>query len=83
MGLEGRPIGGGGGAGTSATRLPRRLRIRELSLRAAGPDRLWVMDVTEHPTGDGKVYLAITSWMPGRGVSWAGRSRIIAPRAGV
>src|SRR3954452_15202744 len=24
-----------------------------------GPDRLWVMDVTEHPTGDGKVYLAI------------------------
>ena len=24
-----------------------------------GPDRLWVMDVTEHPTGTGKVYLAI------------------------
>ena len=24
-----------------------------------GPDRLWVMDVTEHPTGDGKVYLAV------------------------
>jgi len=23
-----------------------------------GPDRLWVMDVTEHPTGEGKVYLA-------------------------
>lgn len=23
-----------------------------------GPDRLWVMDLTEHPTGDGKVYLA-------------------------
>ena len=23
------------------------------------PDRLWVMDVTEHPTGDGKVYLAV------------------------
>jgi putative transposase len=22
------------------------------------PDRLWVMDVTEHPTGEGKVYLA-------------------------
>jgi putative transposase len=22
-------------------------------------DRLWVMDVTEHPTGDGKVYLAV------------------------
>jgi putative transposase len=23
-----------------------------------GPDQLWVMDVTEHPTGEGKVYLA-------------------------
>jgi putative transposase len=26
---------------------------------AEGPDRLWVMDVTEHPTGGGKVYLAV------------------------
>lgn len=25
----------------------------------AEPDRLWVMDVTEHPTGEGKVYLAV------------------------
>ena len=25
----------------------------------AEPDRLWVMDVTEHPTGNGKVYLAV------------------------
>ncbi len=24
-----------------------------------GPDRLWVMDVTEHPTDDGKAYLAV------------------------
>ena len=24
-----------------------------------GPDRLWVMDVTEHRTGTGKVYLAV------------------------
>jgi putative transposase len=24
-----------------------------------GPDRLWVMDATEHPTGEGKVYLAV------------------------
>jgi transposase len=23
------------------------------------PDRLWVMDVTEHPTGEGKVHLAV------------------------
>ena len=23
------------------------------------PDRLWMMDVTEHPTGEGKVYLAV------------------------
>jgi putative transposase len=26
--------------------------------RADAPDRLWVMDVTEHPTDEGKVYLA-------------------------
>lgn len=25
----------------------------------AGPDQLWVMDVTEHPTPEGKVYLAV------------------------
>ena len=24
-----------------------------------GPDRLWVTDVTEHPTAEGKVYLAV------------------------
>jgi len=24
-----------------------------------GPDRLWVMDATEHPTGEGKAYLAV------------------------
>jgi putative transposase len=24
-----------------------------------GPDRLWVMDVTEHRTAEGKVYLAV------------------------
>jgi len=24
-----------------------------------GPDRLWVADITEHPTGEGKVYLAV------------------------
>ena len=26
---------------------------------AEGPDRLWVMDMTEHPTRTGKVYLAV------------------------
>jgi putative transposase len=29
------------------------------SFEADGPDRLWVMDVTEHPTDTGKVYLAV------------------------
>src|ERR1019366_10638352 len=34
-------------------------------------DRLWVMDVTEHPTGEGKVYLAVVldAWSR-RGVGW-------------
>jgi putative transposase len=29
------------------------------SFAVAGPDRLWVSDITEHPTGQGKVYLAV------------------------
>ncbi len=37
-----------------------------------GPDRLWVMDVTEHPTGTGKVYLAVVidAWSR-RVVGWS------------
>ena len=37
-----------------------------------GPDRLWVMDVTEHATGDGKVYLAavVDAWSR-RVVGWS------------
>lgn len=37
-----------------------------------GPDRLWVMDVTEHRTGTGKVYLAVVvdAWSR-RVVGWA------------
>ena len=29
------------------------------SFNPEGPDRLWVADVTEHPTGEGKVYIAV------------------------
>src|SRR4029450_10838474 len=38
----------------------------------AGPDRLWCMDVTEHPTGPGKVYLAVVldAWSR-RVVGWS------------
>jgi len=37
-----------------------------------GPDRLWVMDVTEHPTAEGKVYLAVVvdAWSR-RVVGWS------------
>jgi putative transposase len=37
-----------------------------------GPDRLWVMDVTEHPTDDGKVYLGVVvdAWSR-RVVGWS------------
>jgi putative transposase len=37
-----------------------------------GPDRLWVMDVTEHPTDEGKVYLAVVldAWSR-RVVGWS------------
>ena len=34
-------------------------RSRRRAFNPAEPDRLWCMDVTEHPTGDGKVYLAV------------------------
>ncbi len=36
------------------------------------PDRLWVMDVTEHPTGEGKVYLGVVidAWSR-RVVGWS------------
>ena len=38
----------------------------------AEPDRLWVMDVTEHPTGTGKLYLAVVldAWSK-RVVGWS------------
>ena len=37
-----------------------------------GPDRLWVMDVTEHPTPEGKLYLAVVldAWSR-RVVGWS------------
>lgn len=37
-----------------------------------GPDRLWVMDVTEHPTDEGKVYLGVVvdAWSR-RVVGWS------------
>jgi putative transposase len=37
-----------------------------------GPDRLWVMDITEHPTGTGKIYLAVVldAWSR-RVVGWS------------
>jgi putative transposase len=39
---------------------------------ASGPDRLWVTDVTEHPTAEGKVYLAavLDAWSR-RIVGWS------------
>jgi putative transposase len=37
-----------------------------------GPDRLWVMDITEHPTGEGKVYVAaVTDAWSRRVVGWS------------
>jgi putative transposase len=40
--------------------------------RVTGPDRLWVNDITEHPTGDGRVYLAVVldAWSR-RVVGWS------------
>jgi putative transposase len=35
------------------------------------PDRLWVMDVTEHPTAEGKLYLAVVHAFSRRVVGWS------------
>ena len=49
-----------GGAAPAATRTPSRPTIScNRAFDPTEPDRLWMMDVTEHPTGDGKVYLAV------------------------
>ena len=58
---------------------PRRDPAAELSddlvnrnFAASGPDRLWVSDVTEHPTAEGKLYLAVVldAWSR-RVVGWS------------
>jgi hypothetical protein len=40
--------------------------------RVDGPDRLWVSDITEHPTAEGKVYVAVVldAWSR-RVVGWS------------
>lgn len=42
------------------------------AFKVSGPDRLWVSDVTEHPSGEGKVYLAVVldAWSR-RVVGWS------------
>jgi len=42
------------------------------SFTVAGPDRLWVSDVTEHPTAEGRLYLAVVldAWSR-RVVGWS------------
>ncbi|MEI2809556.1 MAG: IS3 family transposase [Nocardioides sp.] len=43
---------------------------------ADAPDRLWCTDVTEHPTGEGKVYCCARAGRVLPHASWAGRSLI-------
>lgn len=44
---------------------------------ADGPDRLWLTDITEHPTGEGKLYLcAIKDAWSGRIVGYSMDSRM-------
>jgi transposase InsO family protein len=38
---------------------PRRYRPRRAHLRRSGPNQLWVTDLTEHPTREGKVYCCV------------------------
>jgi putative transposase len=43
------------------------------------PDQLWVTDITEHPTREGKVYCCVWCWMCSRAGWWAGRSTATRP----
>src|SRR5207249_1530808 len=43
----------------SATRTPSRpVTLVKRQFTASGPNRLWVTDITEHPTAEGKLYCA-------------------------
>ncbi len=49
---------------------------------ASGPDRVWLTDITEHPTGEGKLYLcAIKDVWSGRIVGYSMDSRMKASLA--
>ena len=49
---------------------------------AAGPDRIWLTDITEHPTGEGKLYLcAIKDVYSNRIVGYSMDSRMTAQLA--
>ena len=49
---------------------------------AAGPDRVWLTDITEHPTGEGKLYLcAIKDVYSNRIVGYSMGSRMTAQLA--
>ncbi|GHJ96556.1 hypothetical protein SNE510_60750 [Streptomyces sp. NE5-10] len=51
---------------------------------AAGPNRLWLADITEHATGDGTLYLcALKDVFSSRRMHPAQRSRLAVPAPGV
>jgi putative transposase len=50
---------------------------------ADGPNHLWLADITEHGTGEGKLYLcAIKDCFSNRIVGWSIDSRMKAPARG-
>lgn len=70
--------------GLPKRRLPRGARVGKASsldlvrrrFRADGPDRLWMTDVTEHPTREGKIYCcAVIDAFSRRVVGWSIDSR--------
>jgi putative transposase len=51
--------------------------------QAAGPNQLWVADLTEHPTGEGKLYLAsVIDVYSRKVVGWSMSARATAEFAG-
>jgi putative transposase len=64
-GVSGLPLG------RRAKQVPSQKTVTDLVTRqftAEGPNRLWVTDITEHPTRDGKLYCCVVTGVFSRGV---------------
>jgi putative transposase len=63
----------------AAPDMPSVADLVDRNFAVAEPDALWITDISEHPTREGKLYSA-WCWTPTRAEWWAGRSTRTRPR---